>query len=550
MAILCFLQLNCKKEDFYKAKPNVANKFFELPKNADPILKRIVEDLKQKNSLHPFVEQFVKNEGLPVWKYAKITIKRNHTDNVSNTEGTDTLVSVPIVPDGDAYVKDVLKVKINTEVLYKLFMGEQYASNGFDKDPNRTAPNAEDIVKQIMAFEKEMYYSSDSTVIYHIKDNRLFDNWPADTTKPQDFYISLKFTPDICSLSIIYISGWTIGGYVEGGCPPGSNTGDPGCGNWVPIYSTIIFYSSCYEDDGSGGGWSTTIPDSPESPGGGEGTTTPDSTTNPPNTLPDECGEDRNWVVYVIDTNTGEWKNPCTQEEPPIEGEDMYDVISDPNAPTYPDISENDPPVSLQSLFNCFSQVPDAGATYSVKLCVDLPVNGVWNAPFNLTGKSPGHTFLTLTKTNGTQTISQTVGFYPIGTGGTPFNPDANGAFKNNGFPAHEYNAAINITGLSSTAFTIVKNNLLQHEHDTYNIFYNNCTTLALNAFNLLITPQISCDIFVVNAGVPPTQNNLYFMHSPQKLYKAIETFASNSNQITKEFSVISNAPSNSQTCP
>ena len=317
------LTYSCKKMDYIDvAKVNITERFFELPKNADPILKRIVEDLKQKNSLHPFVEQFVKNEGLPVWKYAKITIKRNHTDNVSNTEGTDTLVSVPIVPDGDAYVKDVLKVKINTEVLYKLFMGEQYASNGFDKDPNRTAPNAEDIVKQIMAFEKEMYYSSDSTVIYHIKDNRLFDNWPADTTKPQDFYISLKFTPDICSLSIIYISGWTIGGYVEGGCPPGSNTGDPGCGNWVPIYSTIIFYSSCYEDDGSGGGWSTTIPDSPESPGGGEGTTTPDSTTNPPNTLPDECGEDRNWVVYVIDTNTGEWKNPCTQEEPPIEWPD------------------------------------------------------------------------------------------------------------------------------------------------------------------------------------------------------------------------------------
>ncbi|MBK9958068.1 MAG: hypothetical protein IPP11_05665 [Chitinophagaceae bacterium] len=70
-----------------------------------------------------------------------------------------------------------------------------------------------------------------------------------------------------------------------------------------------------------------------QSPGGGDGTTTPDSTTNPPNTLPGECGEDRNWVVYVIDTNTGEWKNPCTQEEPPIEGEDMYDVLSDPMHP-------------------------------------------------------------------------------------------------------------------------------------------------------------------------------------------------------------------------
>ncbi|MBL0200692.1 MAG: hypothetical protein IPP81_11275 [Chitinophagaceae bacterium] len=231
------LTYSCKKMDYFDvAKVNITERFFELPKNADPILKRIVEDLKQKNSLHPFVEQFVKNEGLPVWKYAKITIKRNHTYNVINTEGTDTLVSVPIVPDGDAYVKDVLKVKINTEVLYKLFMGEQYASNGFDKDPNRTAPNAEDIVKQIMAFEKEMYYSSDSTVIYHIKDNRLFDNWPADTTKPQDFYMSVRQVGEICPIiEITYISGWE---FCSSGKGISSNITKPKC----PIYTTLIIY--------------------------------------------------------------------------------------------------------------------------------------------------------------------------------------------------------------------------------------------------------------------------------------------------------------------
>jgi len=68
LALLVFLQLNCKKEDFYKSKINVTEKFFELPPNTDPIIKRIVEDLKQKNALHPFVEQFVKKEGYPVWQ--------------------------------------------------------------------------------------------------------------------------------------------------------------------------------------------------------------------------------------------------------------------------------------------------------------------------------------------------------------------------------------------------------------------------------------------------------------------------------------------------
>ncbi len=233
----------------------------------------------------------------------------------------------------------------------------------------------------------------------------------------------------------------------------------------------------------------------------------------------------------------------------PIEDDPPYiDVISDPNAPSYPDISDNEPQISLQSLFNCFSQIPDAGATYSVKLCVDLPVNAVWNAPFNLTHKSPGHTFLTLTKTNGTQSISQTVGFYPIGSGGNPINPNATGGFKNNGDPPHQYNAAINAYNVTASQFSMVMNNLLSHENDTYNIFDNNCTTIALNAFNLLIHPKIMVEPFVVQVPTTPPQPPYFFMQSPQKLYKAIETFQAGFG-VSKEFNVNSDSPL-SNTCP
>ncbi|MBK9958067.1 MAG: hypothetical protein IPP11_05660 [Chitinophagaceae bacterium] len=92
-------------------------------------------------------------------------------------------------------------------------------------------------------------------------------------------------------------------------------------------------------------------------------------------------------------------------------------------------------------------------------------------------------------------------------------------------------------------------NNLLSHENDTYNIYTNNCTTLALNAFNLLIAPPINCEIFVVNVGVPPAVNNLYFMESPQKLYKAIETFQPGTGLI-KEFNVNYDSPYSTNVCP
>jgi len=238
LAILCFLQLNCKKEVVYSAKINTTEKFFELPNDANPVIKRIVEDLKKKNAAHPFVEEFVKKEGFPVWKYAKITTHRYETTNIITTGEGDTLVSVPVVKEGTEYVKD-----------------------------------------------------------------------------------------------------------------------------------------------------------------------------------------------------------------------------------------------------------------------------------------------------------------------GTPINPNATGGFKNNGDPIHEYNAAVNAYNVSASQFSMVMNNLLSHENDTYNIFDNNCTTLALNAFNLLITPPISCEIFVVNTGVPPAVNILYFMESPQKLYKALETFQPGSG-LNKEFNVNYDSPFSTIICP
>ena len=83
----------------------------------------------------------------------------------------------------------------------------------------------------------------------------------------------------------------------------------------------------------------------------------------------------------------------------------------------------------------------------------------------------------------------------------------------------------------------------------TYNIYTNNCTALALNAFNLLISPPVNCEIFVVNAGVPPAVNNLYFMEFPQKLYKALETFQPGTGLI-KEFNVTYDSAYSTNVCP
>jgi len=84
--------------------------------------------------------------------------------------------------------------------------------------------------------------------------------------------------------------------------------------------------------------------------------------------------------------------------------------------------------------------------------------------------------------------------------------------------------------------------------NDTYNIFDNNCTTIALNAFNLLIHPKIIVEPFVVQVPTTTPQPPYFFMQSPQKLYKAVETFQAGFG-LSKEFNVNSDSPL-SNTCP
>jgi len=63
---------------------------------------------------------------------------------------------------------------------------------------------------------------------------------------------------------------------------------------------------------------------------------------------------------------------------------------------------------------DCFGDLPDAGAKMTVTVYVQLPWPGT---TFNYGPNSVGHTCIGLTKTNGTTTITQTVGFYPDATG-------------------------------------------------------------------------------------------------------------------------------------
>ncbi|MFZ4769698.1 MAG: hypothetical protein ACOYLO_05915 [Ferruginibacter sp.] len=206
-----------------------------------------------------------------------------------------------------------------------------------------------------------------------------------------------------------------------------------------------------------------------------------------------------------------------------------------PNIPfLYVDENMFDPGINLQKFMNCFGTIPDAGATYQVKLCVDIPVNGHPTWAFNPSDNfSPGHVFLTLTKTNGTQSISQTVGFYPTGGAISP------GTFKNDGEPGdgHEYNASLTINSLPASGFNTVVQNLLTHQNEQYNLENNNCANPAIQAFNSVISPPIVLPSYEVVKPLTVPVQILSMQQSPQRLYQYIQNFVE-SSQISKQIGV------------
>jgi hypothetical protein len=173
------------------------------------------------------------------------------------------------------------------------------------------------------------------------------------------------------------------------------------------------------------------------------------------------------------------------------------------------DYSSSGPRVDLQRMFNCFDAIPDAGATYTVKLCADLPVNGnPWWMEWNL---SPGHAFLTLTKTNGSQSVTQSFGFYPrSGALSLSFGPVPSKIVDDG---QHEINASMTMNNVSWLDFNAVKNLALSYSTLRYDLNDRNCADFALDCFNQsrplgseLVVPNTIR--FIANYGTTP--NGIY----------------------------------------
>lgn len=113
---------------------------------------------------------------------------------------------------------------------------------------------------------------------------------------------------------------------------------------------------------------------------------------------------------------------------------------SSPSSPSAPPPSnlpgENNNRVDPKKMMDCFSQISNPNAAFVVRVYVVEPQPGT---SFNVGANSFGHVAISLSKTSGNTTITQTVGFYPTGTGLDKLS--SKGQMLDNGFGQYDMSA-------------------------------------------------------------------------------------------------------------
>jgi hypothetical protein len=147
---------------------------------------------------------------------------------------------------------------------------------------------------------------------------------------------------------------------------------------------------------------------------------------------------------------------------------------------------------SVPQYFQCFTNVGGSDHTYTVTVCVDQPVPGTrtaWaltsggisgtveaNNPINT-----GHTFLILSESYGSTTITRNIGFYPSTIVYPPSALTAPGQFNDD--DTHPYNISGTLPVTNAQFYQIL--NFISSSNTPaflYNLNSNNCTTFVLNA--------------------------------------------------------------------
>ncbi|RZK69788.1 MAG: hypothetical protein EOO92_21665, partial [Pedobacter sp.] len=175
--------------------------------------------------------------------------------------------------------------------------------------------------------------------------------------------------------------------------------------------------------------------------------------------------------------------------------------------------------IKLVKKFECFNNVPDNGSTiYNVRLYTELADK---NRPGALLNSNfiPGHTFITMTKTNGSITVSETFGFYPESATRASLQLSVKSMVMDN--QDHPYDASLSIQ-VNANQFTAMMNTAITKAQNNYHMTSYNCTNFALDVLN----QGMSNPLYIPNnIGVITGKN---YGKTPSGVYEVIKNMQIN----------------------
>jgi hypothetical protein len=188
------------------------------------------------------------------------------------------------------------------------------------------------------------------------------------------------------------------------------------------------------------------------------------------------------------------------------------------------------PAIEIQQYIKCFGSVPDAGSTCSIEIYSDIPVDNNPNSFFDISTMSPGHTFISISKKNGTQYVSQNIGFYPkSGYKSMTYAPTAGKLVDN---AKHEFNASLSMS-LTPDQLSTILLRMQQLSNLNYDVDQYNCTDWALDIFNSVRTTKLEIPLYGIPDS-PMTQGS----RTPQGLYNKLQQMMNNNDPEKKNITI------------
>ncbi len=200
-ACIVTLLFSCRKVELYAPDYQTTERFFQIPANTKPDVRRVADEMKRQNAKSPFITKVTSEYGFALWNKSKVTIEKQQTSNAqkgAEENSTDTIVLIPLVLPDNSFVNGFIEAKISdTTTVFRILHKDDYVNFPFG-DAITDEITADKLATVVMEFDKEVFNYDE----FEILDRRLFTK--DNILNPERTFARLSETSDCYLVDIFW----------------------------------------------------------------------------------------------------------------------------------------------------------------------------------------------------------------------------------------------------------------------------------------------------------------------------------------------------------